>query len=69
MQKEHIIYLQKLLKEGLKKDEIAERTAAEFPDLCKGMRNGCKTATEETRVEAVGDAVFMHTRRYAVWYV
>lgn len=69
VQKEHIVYLQRLSKEGLKKDEIAERTAAEFPELCKGMRNGCRTATEETRLEAVGDAVFMHTRRYAVWYV
>lgn len=69
MKKEHIIYLQRRFKEGLKKDEIAKQTAAEFPELCKGMRNGFKTATEETRLEAVGDAVFMHTRRYAVWYV
>lgn len=69
MQKEHIIYLQRLSKDGLKKDEIAKRTAAEFPDLCKGMRNGFKVATEETRLEAVGDAVFMHTMRYAKWYV
>lgn len=50
-------------------EEIAKQMGAEFPELCKGMRNGCKTATEETRLEAVRDAIFMHTRRYAVWHV
>lgn len=69
MKKEHIVYLQRLSKEGLKKDEIAKRTATEFPDLCKGMRNGYKVATEETRLEAVVDVVFMQTMRYSHWYV
>lgn len=69
MQMEHILYIQLLSKDGLKKDEIAKRTAVEFPDLCKGMRNGFKVATEETRLEVVGDAVFMHTSRHARWYV
>lgn len=69
MKKVHIIYVQGLFKEGFTKAEITKRTAAEFPELCKGMRNGCKTATEETRLESVGDAVFQHTMRYADWYV
>lgn len=56
VKKEHIVYLQRLHKEWLTKSEIAKRTAAEFPQLCKAMRNGCKTATEETRLKSVGDA-------------
>lgn len=64
----HIIFIQRLHAVGTSKDEIVRRALDAFPDFCKGEGGG-KGATEATRTVRVGNAVEMHTSRWADSYI